>query len=373
MNQEWKRWLDGKIERIQAQVSYSPEQTNAAIAMKYGLNPKSIVKLNYNENLFLSRDRQIALLKEVAEECDLRIYPQDQEVRLREKIGEYLNIPAESVAIGNSSDEVMERLIRIFLEKGDKAVTFVPTFSVFKYCVDFRGANFVGVPLRDAFTIDMDGMQSTFTPDARLLYLCSPNNPTANQLKQREIESLTEGFSGIVMVDEAYAEYADYSVVPLIDKYPNLVVLRTFSKAFGLAGLRLGYAVANPRLAASIDKAPAPYVVNVVSLMMGSKLLDNLELVRKSVEALKAERRKLIDGLNEVKGVEAFNSKTNFVTFNVYKRAEDVYVAMLKQGLIIKNLGRLLKYPNCLRTTVGLPEMNKRLLKAMKKEFGEKA
>ena len=213
--------------------SYSPEHTNESIAKKYGLKPESIVKLNYNENLFLPRDKQIAMLKEVAEECDLRIYPQDQEVRLKEKIGEYLQVPAECVAIGNSSDEVMERIIRIFLEKGDKAVTFVPTFSVFKCCVNFSNADFVGVPLRDDFSIDMAAMQAAFTSDARLLYLCSPNNPTANQLKQREIEALTEEFPGIVIVDEAYAEYADYSVVPLIDKYPNLVVLRTFSKAFG--------------------------------------------------------------------------------------------------------------------------------------------
>jgi histidinol-phosphate aminotransferase len=372
MKQECKRWLDGKIARIQAQESYSPEQTNEAIAKKYGLNPKTIVKLNYNENLFLPRDNQIALLNEVAEECDLRIYPQDQEVRLKESIGEYLNVPAEAVAIGNSSDEVMERVIRIFLEKGDKAVSFVPTFSVFKCCVDFKGADFVGVSLRDDFSVDMATMQAAFTPDARLLYLCSPNNPTANQLRQREIEALTEEFPGIIMVDEAYAEYADYSVVPLIDKYPNLIVLRTFSKAFGLAGLRLGFAVANPRLSASIDKAPAPYAVNVVSLMMGRKLLENVGLVKESVEALKAERRNLISGLNRLKGVEAFDSKTNFVTFNVNKPAEDVYVNCLKQGLIIKKLGKLVNYPNCLRTTVGKPEMNKKLLTALKKEFGEK-
>jgi histidinol-phosphate aminotransferase len=372
MKTECKRWLDKKIAKIQELESYSPEQTNEAIAKKYGLKASDILKLNYNENLFLPRDKQIALLKEVAEECDLRIYPQDQELKLKGKIAEYLQISPDSVAIGNSSDEVMERIIRIFLEKGDKAVTFVPTFSVFKCCVDFRGADFVGVPLRDDFSVDMAAMQIAFTSDVRLLYLCSPNNPTGNQLKQREIEALTEEFPGIVMVDEAYGEYADYSVVPLIDKYPNLVVLRTFSKAFGLAGLRLGYAVANTRLAFSIDKAPAPYAISVVSLLMGQKLLENLGMVRASVAALKAERRRLIEGLGEIEGLESFDSKTNFVTFNVTQSAEDVYVNMLKQGLVIKKLGKLLKYPNCLRTTVGLPEMNKKLLAALRKELSVK-
>ena len=371
MKAECKRWLDGKIARIQGQESYSAEHTNESIAQKYGLKPESIVKLNYNENLFLPRERIIKLLKEVAEECDLRIYPQDEEERLKEKIGEYLQVPVECVAIGNSSDEVMERIIRIFLEKGDKAVTFTPTFSVFKCCVNFVGADFIGVPLRDDFTVDVEGLEATFSPETKLLYLCSPNNPTANQLKQREVEALIEDFPGIVLVDEAYAEYADYSVAPLINKYENLIVLRTFSKAFGLAGLRLGYAVTNPRLASTIGKLPAPYAISVVSLRMGRKMLENVAIVKESAEALKIERRRLINELNEIKGVEAFDSKTNFVTFNVNKPYEEVYVNMLKQGLIIKKLGKLLKYPNCLRTTVGLPEMNRKLLKALKQQLGD--
>ena len=373
MKAECKRWLDRKIVRIQGLESYGAEQTNESIAKKYGLSPAAILKLNYNENLFLPREKLIPLLKEVAEDCDLRIYPQDEEERLRDKIGEYLNVPAECVAIGNSSDEVMDRVIRIFLEKDDRAVTFTPTFSIFKYCVNYGGADFVGVPLRDDFTVDVEAMRAAFKPDARLLYLCSPNNPTANQLKPREVEALTEDFPGIVLVDEAYAEYADYSVVPLINKYQNLVVLRTFSKAFGLAGLRLGYAVANPTLAQAIGKLPTPYAVNVVSLSMGRKLLENMPMVQVSVEGLKAERGRLISQLNDVKGVEAFESKTNFVLFNTDQPYEDVHLNLLKQGLVIKKLGRLLQHKNCLRSTVGLPDMNRKLLKALNDYMSEEA
>ena len=373
MKAECKRWLDRKIVRIQGLESYGAEHTNESIAKKYGLSPAAILKLNYNENLFLPREKLIPLLKEVAEDCDLRIYPQDEEERLRDKIGEYLNVSAECVAIGNSSDEVMDRVIRIFLEKDDRAVTFTPTFSIFKYCVNYGGADFVGVPLRDDFTVDVEAMRAAFKPDARLLYLCSPNNPTANQLKPREVEALTEDFPGIVLVDEAYAEYADYSVVPLINKYENLVVLRTFSKAFGLAGLRLGYAVANPTLAQAIDKLPTPYAVNVVSLSMGRKLLENIPMVQVSVEGLKAERGRLISQLNAVKGVEAFESKTNFVLFNTDQPYEDVHLNLLKQGLVIKKLGKLLQHKNCLRSTVGLPDMNRKLLKALNDYMGEEA
>ena len=129
MKAECKRWLERKIARIQSLETYGAEKTNESIAKQVGLSPSQILKLNYNENLYLPREKLVPLLKEVADECDLRIYPQEEENRLKEKIGEYLQIPEESVAIGNSSDEVMDRIIRIFLEKGDRAVTFMPTFS----------------------------------------------------------------------------------------------------------------------------------------------------------------------------------------------------------------------------------------------------
>jgi histidinol-phosphate aminotransferase len=373
MNAECKKWLDKTLEKLQTSEIYNAEKTNEEIAKKYGLKTTDIVKLNYNENLYIPREKVIPLLKEVAEECDFRIYPQEEEARLREKLSEYLQVPQDWITLGNSSDEVMERVIRIFMEKGNAAVTFTPTFSVFKYCVMYEGAEYVAVPLRDDFIVDMPAMRKAFTQKARLLYLCSPNNPTASQLKPREIEALTEEFPGIVMVDEAYGEYADYSAVPLINKYENLIILKTFSKAFSLAGLRLGYAVANPALAKALDKTPAPYPVNVVSLSMGRKMLENIGLMRESVAALKLERGKLINRLNEITGVEAFDSKANFVLFNTTKPYGEVYETALRQGLVMKKLGKLLKYENCLRTTVGLPQMNAKLIRALTEFMGEKA
>jgi histidinol-phosphate aminotransferase len=371
MNPQCKTWLDQKLSKLQSSEIYKAEKTNETIAKEYGLSTSDIVKLNYNENLYIPLEKVIPLLKEVAEECDFRIYPQEEESRLKQKISEYLQVSTESITIGNSSDEVMERVIRIFLDEGNRAVTFTPTFTIFKYCVEFKGAKFVAVPLKDDFSVDIEGMHKQFTPEARLLYLCSPNNPTASQLKPLEIEALIEEFPGIVLVDEAYGEYADYSVVPLINNYENLIVLRTFSKAFSLAGLRLGYAIANPRLAKALDKMPAPYPVNVVSLSMGRKMLENIWLMRESVAALKVERGKLINSLNEIKGVKAFDSKANFVLFQTEKSYEKVYEAAMRKGLVIKKLGKLLNYENCLRTTVGLPQMNSKLLTALREYMGE--
>jgi histidinol-phosphate aminotransferase len=371
MNCECKTWLDAKLQKLVGSEVYKAEKTNEEIAKQYGINVSDIVKLNYNENLYIPREKIIPLLKEVADECDLRIYPQEEDARLKDAISGYLNVPAECVTMSNSSDEAMERIIRIFLGKGETAVTFQPTFSVFRYCVEYQGANYVAVPLNDDFSINMAAMEKEFTPNARLLYLCSPNNPTSTELKPRELEALIEAFPGIVMVDEAYAEYGDYSVVPLIGKYENLVVLRTFSKAFSLAGLRLGYAIANPLLIKALDKTPAPYPVNVVSLSMGRKMIENIALMRESVADLKKERTSLINRLNAIKGIQAFDSKANFVLFNTAKPAAEVYEKVLSQGLVIKKLGNLLKYENCLRTTVGLPWMNEKLVAALT-EYMEK-
>jgi histidinol-phosphate aminotransferase len=371
MNTECKKWLEAKLAKIEALESYAPEKTIENVAKQYGLSPAEIVKLNFNENLYLPREKIVALLKEVADECDLRLYPQEEEEKLRQAIGEYLMLPQACVAIGNSSDEVMDRITRLFLERGDRALTFAPTFSVFRYCVKYQGAEYDAVPLREEFKLDVEAMRAAFTPETKLLYLCSPNNPTGNQFEMDAVEALIEEFPGIVLVDEAYGDYADYSVTPLIYKYENLVVLRTFSKAFGLAGLRLGYAVANPLLANAVNKIPAPYAINVVSLTMGRKLLENAGVVKEAVAALKAERGKLISGLNAIEGVEAFDSRANFVLFNAVKPFEEVYVNMLKRGLIIKKLGKLLMYENCLRTTVGLPDMNAKLITAMREYLGD--
>jgi len=371
MSARCKKWLEKKLETLQTLETYSLERTNESIAKQLGISPADIVKLNYNENLFMPREKLVELMKEVAEECDVRIYPQEEESKLREKLSSYIKTPKEGIVVGNASDELIDRITRLFVEKGDSAVSVMPTFPVLSFCVKRQGAEYVAVPLLKDFGLDVEQLLGTFSPKTSLLYLCSPNSPTANQFKKDEIEKLIEEFPGMVLLDEAYAEYADYSMVSLVNKYENLIILRTFSKAFGLAGLRLGYAVANDRLAKILnEKMPLPFPVSVVTLSMGRKLLENIEVVEKAVKELKSERRKLIKSLNEINGVEAFDSKTNFVLYNTVKPSEDVYQSLLKQGIVIKNLGKILQFENCLRTTVGLPQMNAKLLEALKKIFG---
>jgi histidinol-phosphate aminotransferase len=366
-----KKWFKRKLERMRLLDSYKIEEAVESVAQRFGISPLEIIKLNSNENFFIPKDKLHAFMKEVTEEYDPRIYPQEEEYKLKEKLSDYLNIPIDRITIGNGSNQLLDWTVRLFLDKSDQALSVAPTFSLFKYRVSFLGAGYLEAPLKKDFALDAERILTMIKPKTRLLYLCSPNNPTANQFGIDEIQFLVEEFPGVVVIDEAYVEFAEYSMAPLLNKFENLIVVRTFSKAFGLAGLRLGYGVANSDIAATVSKkAQLPYPVNPIALRMGLKLLANIDIMKNAVKQLKAERGKLIKELNEINGVKAFDSQTNFVLLQTSKQSNEVYQGLLSRGIFIRNVGKILHLDNCFRATVGLPQMNAKLLKALEEVCG---
>jgi histidinol-phosphate aminotransferase len=332
-----------------------------------GLNRLKIAKLDLNENFFIPRKRLIKIILEALKDFDPRLYPVEEEQELRKKISAYVGVPATSITIGNGSDELVEKIARLFLKCEEGAITISPTFAMYRHIVNHMKAELLEVPLKENFSLDVNGLLSKVTPKTKVLFLCSPNNPTANQFEMGDIEFLIEKFPGIVVVDEAYVEFADYSVASWVKKYDNLVVLRTFSKAFGLAGLRLGYCIANTEVTKTLsENATLPYPVNTLTLTVGAKILENLEIVKKAITQVKNEREKLIEFLNSIDGIKAFESKTNFVLFKTEKPSTVVYYGLLKRGVVVKNFGTILNLQNCLRTTVGPPWMNMKFIRALK-------
>ena len=367
MSESYQKWLKQKLEKLQAIDCYSAGATPETVAKQLGVTTKQIIKLDFNENLFMPRVKQAKLMKDLADEIDLRMYPEDEEVELREKIAGYMKVPKDFLVVGNASDELIDRIIRLFIEKGDIAVSFAPTFSVPRLCVKRQEGEYVAVSIQKNLQLDVKGMISKFSDKTRLLYICSPNSPTGTQYKAGDIEKLAKAFPGIVILDEAYGEFADYSFVPRIREFENMIILRTFSKAFGLAALRLGYAVANPELAKILtEKAPLPYPVSGFTLRMGAKMLDNVDMMLESVKQVKCEREKLLKALNDIEGVQAFDSQANFVLMHTQKPLELVNQKLLWKGIMVKKWGKILHYENCFRVTVGLPEMNAKLVDALK-------
>jgi len=366
-------WLERFLEDAKTLTKYDVGVTSERLARRLGVDPSEILKLNSNENLFIPLDFLRGLLKEVVEEVDPRFYPRDERIEVEEELARCLKVHRDQIVLGSGSDQLIELLTYAFLDRGEKALSITPTFSIYERAVRTRGAQYVSVPLMEDFSLNVERMlRLAEAEEAKVLFICSPNNPTANQFRLEDVKGLIEGFDWLVVLDETYVDFATYSMVDLTREYENLVVLRTFSKVFGIAGLRLGYAVSNVDVSSALrERFQMPYPVSSVTLRMGLKLLRNLDLIKEKIESLKEERATLIRRLSEMEGVKPFNSETNFVLMNLTEMSSDeAYRRLLDQGIIVRNIGRVLNLENCIRVTVAPRPMMERFLETFRRIIG---
>ena len=362
-------WLERKLGAIRSfdgsllrYVGSSPNVEE--LAAKLERDVSEILKLDSNENFFVNSDFLHGVASETLKEIDLRLYDSRVMVEVKEALGKYLEVKPECVTVSSGSEHLIDLITHLFLERGDKAVIIVPSFFMYEKRVKLRGATLSVVRLRENLSLDVEAILDKVTSKTRLVFICSPNNPTANQFEWNQIETIADACSSLIVLDEAYAEFADYSAALRATSKDNIVALRTFSKAFALAGIRFGYAVANQDLASFLSEV-MPYTVNTFTAKLVSKMLNCVDVIRASADKVKEERDRLIQGFKAIEGIEVFESKTNFVTFKPRKDAERIYCELLKKGIIIKNLGDLPVIGHCLRVTVGLPDMNDRLLRVL--------
>ena len=351
--------FDGSLLRY---VGSSPKVEE--LAAKLGMDVSEILKLDSNENFFVESSFLRGLASEALKEVDLRLYDPRVIVEVKEALGDYLRVKPECIAVSSGSEHLVDLVTHLFLERGDNAVIVVPSFFVYEKRVKLEDATLSAVPLREDLSLDVEAILDKVTSKTRVIFLCSPNNPTANQFEWNQIEAIADACSSLIVLDEAYAEFADYSAaLPAVSK-DNIIVLRTFSKAFALAGLRFGYAVANQDLASFLSEV-IPYTVNTFTAKLVSKILNHMDVIQASADKVREERGRLIEGLRVLDGTEVFESKTNFVTFRPRENVERICYELLRKGIIIKNLGNLPVIGHCLRVTVGLRHMNDRFLEAI--------
>lgn len=367
MNRCGKKIVRHVLNEAQRLGSYDVGETIDGLARRLNRKPSEILKINSNENFFVPLDFLRGILREVIEEADPRIYPRDEIKNLKNAFSEYIDVSPDQIVIGTGSDQLIDIVCGMFLRRGDEAIAISPTFSIYRRCTEIQGAVYKQVSLKEDFSLDVEAMLDAVTPRTRLMFLCSPNNPTANQFSRREIGLLADGFDGLVAVDEAYVDFSGDSVIRLVEEFENLIVFRTFSKVFGLAGLRIGCAIANIEFARVIDeKFQMPYSVSLIAVKAALKILDRSEMIREAIKKVKRERERLIEELNRISGVRAFNSKTNFVLFQVDESSDIIYERLLEKGIIIRKIGRVLNYENCLRVTVAPPLITDRFLAALR-------
>jgi histidinol-phosphate aminotransferase len=299
-------------------------------------------------------------------------YPDPLSRELKNKIASLKGISAGSIFLGNGSDEPIDLIIRLFCEPGiHNIVSFEPTYGMYQVAADINNIQVLKIKLTDDYQLHADELLNAANSNSRIVFLCSPNNPTGNALDQQVIHKIVSEFNGIVVLDEAYIDFApEYSWLSQLDKFPNLIILQTLSKAWGMAGIRLGMAFCHPEIVACLNKIKYPYNLNILTQQKALELLANKEQKESWVRLLLEEKQKMVHALNGFTFVQkVFRSDANFLLVKM-DDAHFVYQNLIRKGIVVRDRSRIMLCENSLRITVGTPEENKILLRELKELQG---
>jgi histidinol-phosphate aminotransferase len=324
------------------------------------------VKLNQNENPWELPEavRQAIVQRALAQPWSR--YPDFDPRELLEALSRFAGWPAAGILAGNGSNELIEALLLVTVGPGVRVAIPEPTFTLYALLTGILGGDLVRVSLDANLEYDVDALCDA-AAEASVLVVCSPNNPTGGVLTPDEVERLCRASRGLVVIDEAYHEFSGVTVVPLLTRHENLVVLRTFSKAMALAGLRLGYLMAAPSLVREIDKARLPYNINVFSQTAALVLLEDMSAVRETVARLVEERARLTQALAALPGVRVYPSQANFLLLELSQATPaEVFAAAYAEGVLIRNVSSYPRLSRCVRVSVGTPDENQRLIEALR-------
>ena len=298
---------------------------------------------------------------------NLNRYPDPQQSKIKEKLVKIKNVNTNQIFIGNGSDEVIDIAFRIFCEPGvDKALTFSPTYGMYDVSADINNIELIKQPLINDFQINLNQLQPYLDdPLVKMIFVCSPNNPTGNTINEEDIEYILANFEGVVIIDEAYIDFSSkQSFIEKINNYPNLIVSQTFSKAWGSAGVRVGAAYTNKAILDLYNRVKPPYNVSVLNQEAVLESLNNLSDVEKNIDIILEERSRLKQRLASIKKVnKIYPSDANFLLVNV-DDADKTYNYLIDEKVIIRNRNKVIN--NCIRITVGTPEENEQLINALK-------
>jgi histidinol-phosphate aminotransferase len=336
------------------------------IAKKYGLSPEKIIKLGSNENPLGASPFAVVAIKENAGK--VHIYPPKDAFELRKTLSLYTGFPVNNIVVsGNGMDGVLDTVMRLFMSPGAEAVIPIPTFSYYEIATHANGGKTVFAMRGKDFGINSEDILSKVNSNIKMVFLCSPNNPSGNALREEDAREILESVNAIVFIDEAYADFSENNLMGLVKEYDNLIVGRTFSKAFGLAGMRMGYALVPEWICREYVKVMTPFSVDVLSLAAGIAALNDKEHLKKTIETVKKGRIQLSRGLESF--CKVYPSEANFILIDVSpSTAKQVSESLLKKGIIVRDCTSFRGAGQSLiRITVGTEEQNEKVIDAMSK------
>jgi histidinol-phosphate aminotransferase len=337
------------------------------LAREAGIPPEKVVRLNGNENPYGPSPKAVQALGSYRY---YNLYPDPDQRQIREALSRYLSVEPERLVAGNGSDEIIDLVLRLFVKPGDKVLVPTPTFGMYAFSTRVCGGEPVSVPRDEQFAVDVDGLVSASDSRARLAFITSPNNPTGNVTPARVVERLL-ALGLIVVVDETYYEFCGKTVLPLVREHPNLIVLRTFSKWAGLAGLRIGLGVMAPEAARVMMTVKPPYNVNLAAQVALLATLEDRELLLSRVKALVAERERMRRLLSDVPGVKVWPSQANFLLCQMPEgHGPRAYRGLARCGIFVRYFDTP-RLKDCIRISVGLPEHTDALVSALRQTLKE--
>jgi histidinol-phosphate aminotransferase len=324
------------------------------------------IKLNQNESPFAIPEEVRSEILSFAKEHAFSRYPALLAVPLVEKLSELLKVPKDWVLVGHGSNELIWALIQAVLGRGDRVVVPIPAFALFTHYPKVVEAELVEVPAKEDLSFDVERLLSKAgNPETKLILIASPNSPTGAILALRDVENLCRATRGLVLLDEAYFQFAKENALSLLTKHPNLILLRTFSKAFHLAGMRVGYLLAQPEISEAVSKCKLPFSVDALAQMAAMAMLARQDWVNEKVGYIVRERERLFLELGTLQGVRPYPSQANFILFRV-PDARKVFEGLLEQGILIRDVSHYPQLADCLRVTVGLEDENNAFLEALR-------
>ena len=317
-----------------------------------GLANKNLIYLDANESPF---------------ENGINRYPDNKHKNLKTVISKNKNINVNQVVFGNGTDEILDLIVRVFCNPNkDKIITLPPTYGMYDVIAKTNGVENIEITLKSDFSIDTDKILDLKTSNIKILFLCSPNNPTGNSFEINVLDNLIKKFNGIVVVDEAYIDFSSQkSLTNLIDKYENLIITQTMSKAYGMAGIRLGMGISNNKIISYINKIKPPYNINTLTENKALEELNKIDEVKKNIDLVLNQRKLLLSSLEKLDFVEKiYKSDANFLLVKV-DNADLRYNQLLDKGIIVRNRSNQPLCQNCLRITIGTKIENNSLIKTL--------
>jgi len=340
----------------------------------YGIAPPKrgvLARLGSNEGPQELPRKMINRLSEVLSQSNR--YPSPSMEGLERKIAEYAGVNPESVIIGNGSTEVISALVSTFIKHREEAIISIPTFSAYEALVKLHQGEVKFVKMKENFEWDVDGILDSISPSTKIVFICRPNNPTGTMISKDDLKKIASR-NVVVAVDEAYMEFSGDPVIDLIENDENIFIMRTFSKAFGLAGLRIGYGIANLELAKIMKRVVPPFPVNVVALKAAELVLDDRKFMEKTVKIVKEGRKYLFSELNKIKGVKVYPSQGNFLLMNIGRtgvKSGDLVKRLAERGVLIRNCAGFRGLTDeYVRVSIGLMRENRVFLRVFKEAIG---